>query len=365
MIRNWTLSRYFGRQYLIWFSLFMLALVGIVLLFEIAELSRRAAQRPDAGFLVILKMGIYKLPDTVEKILPFVVLFACMFTFWRLTRSQELVIARSAGVSAWQFLMPALTVTLLFSFFNVTLINPVGAAFESKYKALEMHYLQRVPTLELTGAGLWLRQRNDSEGKHYLLHADRVTLNPMTLTPLIVFIYDKNDRYLGRIDAPQAVLRENYWEIKNAWLNWDKEAPQHIENYRLSTTLTLDKIQESMAAPNTISFWELPAFIRALQNVGLPPTRHQLEFQRLLSQPVLLCAMVFFAAAFALRMSRRGSILGIAIAGAVLGSFVFILNNLVTALGMNQSLPVILAAWAIPLTALALSNAALLHMEDG
>ena len=53
-----------------------------------------------------------------------------------------------------------------------------------------------------------------------------------------------------------------------------------------------------MAAPNTISFWELPAFIRALKAIGLPPTQHELQFQDLLSQPVLLGAMVFFAAAF-------------------------------------------------------------------
>jgi len=363
MSQHWTLNRYFGRQYLLWFVLFLSALAGIIFLFEVAELLRRAADRPDAGFTLVLKMGIYKLPDTIEHILPFVVLFAGMFTFWRLMRSQELIIARSAGVSAWQFLFPALFVTLMFSFFNVVLLNPIGAVFNSKYKALEMHYLQRVPTLEMTGAGLWLRQRDND--RHYLLHADHIEMGPLTLTPLITFIYDNDDHYLGRIDAPKAVLQDGYWEIENAWFNWDQQPPQHVDAYKLSTTLTLDKIQESMAPPNTISFWELPGFIRALKAIGLPPQRHQLEFQGLLSQPVLLCAMVLFAAAFSLRMSRRGSILKIVIAGTVLGSMVFTLNNVVTALGANQTLPVILSAWAIPLAALALSNAALLHLEDG
>ena len=363
MIRHWTLNRYFGRQYLLWFMLFLSALAGIIFLFEIAELLRRAADRPDTSFMLILRMGIYKLPETIEKILPFVVLFAGMFTFWRLTRSQELIIARSAGVSAWQFLVPALLVTLLFSFFNVTLINPIGAVFNSKYKALEMHYLQRVPTLELTGAGLWLRQRDND--RRYLLHADHVEMGPLTLTPLMAFIYDKDDHYLGRIDAPKAVLQDGYWDIQNAWFNWDQQPPEHNDDYHLATNLTLDKIQESMAPPNTISFWELPAFIHALKTIGLPPARHQLEFEGLLSQPVLLCAMVLFSAAFSLRMTRRGNILPIVIAGIVVGSMVFTLNNVITALGANQTLPVILSAWAIPIAALALSNAALLNLEDG
>jgi lipopolysaccharide export system permease protein len=53
------------------------------------------------------------------------------------------------------------------------------------------------------------------------------------------------------------------------------------------------------------------------------------------------------------------------VAGVLLGSGFYMLNSLVNALGTNQTLPVMLAAWAIPVVALALSNAALLHMEDG
>lgn len=363
MIRHWTLNIYLGRQYLMWFLIFMGALAGVIFLFEVAELFRRAAERQDAGFLLILKMGIYKMPETIEKTLPFVVLFSGMFTFWRLTRSQELIIARSTGVSAWQFLLPALAVTLIFSFINVTVINPIGASFNSKYKAMEMRYLQRSPVLELTGAGLWLRQRDND--RRYLLHADHVLMDPLRIFPLMVFIYDDHDKYLGRIDAPEAVLGDGHWHIESGWLNLDQKMPESISKYRINTSLTLDKIQESLSPPNTISFWELPTFVRALKAIGLPPRQHELAFQTLLAQPILLCAMIFFAAAFALRMGRRGNILNIVIVGVLLGSMIFTLNNVVTALGANQTLPVILSAWAIPLVALALSNAALIRLEDG
>jgi len=363
MMRKWTLSRYFGRQYLLWFLVFLGGLAGVIYLFEVAELLRRAADLPDATLGVILRMGSYKLPDTIEKVLPFVVLFAGMFTFWRLTRSQELVIARSAGVSAWQFLAPALLITMAFGWFNVTLLNPIGASLSARYKEMEARYLDRVTSLELTGAGLWLRQ---SEGdRNYLLHADRVATNPLTLLPVIVFVYDEDENYLGRIDAPKAVLNEHYWHMENAWFNREGEAPEHQDSFRLNTSLTLEKIQESMAPPNTISFWKLPSFIAALKTIGLPPVRHELQLQTLLAEPWLLCAMVFFAAAFSLRLSRRGGILNAMMAGIITGSVVFALNNVVTALGINQSLPVILAAWAIPMAALAAGNAALLFMEEG
>ena len=363
MLRSLTLARYLGRQYLIWFFVFFAGLTGIIYLFEVAELMRRSTDFANATLGVTLRMAAYKLPDTVDKIMPFVVLFSGMFTFWRLTRSQELIIARAAGVSAWQFLAPALIVTLIFGCVNVTLINPVGASMISRYQAMEAKYLRRGPSLELTGAGLWLRQ--EEAERHYLLHADQVVMAPLTLRPVIVFVYDKNEKYLGRIDAPKAVLENQTWVITNAWFNWDDQTPVFEKEYRLETTLTLDKIQDSMAAPNTISFWRLPQFIRALRSIGLPPTRHELQLQTLLAQPLLLCAMVFFAAAFSLRLNRRGGILNAMMAGMLTGSAVFSFNNVVMALGANQTLPAIMAAWIVPLVALIAGQTTLLYLEDG
>lgn len=363
MIDSWTLSRYLGRQYLVWFFSVLFGLAGIIYLFEVAELMRRAADLEQVTLGIILRMGMYKLPDTVEKVLPFVVLFSGMFTFWKLTRSQELIIARASGVSAWQFLAPAMFVTLLFGVINTTLVNPVGATMSERYKLLEVRYFNRSPSLELTGAGLWLRQEDGD--RRYLLHADKVSMNPLTLTPLIVFVYDMNDAYLGRIDAPRAELKGDHWSIMNAWFNADEKAAEHLTAFTLKTNLTLEKIQDSMASPGTISFWQLPNFIRALEGIGLPSVRHEMRFHMLLAMPLLLCAMVLFAAAFSLRLQRYGGILNALMLGVLVGSIVFSLNNVVTALGINHTLPVVLAAWVIPFVAFVAGQSTLLYLEDG
>lgn len=363
MIKGWTLAIYLGRQYVLWFFAFLLGLSSIIYLFEVAELMRRSADLANATFGVVLRMGAYKLPETIEKILPFVVLFSGMFSFWRLTKSQELIVARAAGVSAWQFLAPALIFTLFFGAINVTLMNPLGASMIARYEEMEAKYLNRGTSLELTGAGLWLRQEKDD--LRYLIHADQISVKPVTLYPLIVFIYDRSGTYLGRIDAPKAVLDGQTWSVSGAWFNWEYERPYYKEHFLLETELTLEKIQESMAKPNTISFWKLPTFIRVLKSIGLPAIRHELQLQTLLAQPILLCAMVFFAAAFSLRLGRRGGILNAMMFGILIGSLIFSLNNVVSALGANQTLPILLSAWSIPLAALISGLATLLYLEDG
>ena len=58
-------------------------------------------------------MSLLKLPDLGLTLLPFAVLLGGVFSFVRLSRSQELLAIRAAGVSAWNLLAPALTVAVL------------------------------------------------------------------------------------------------------------------------------------------------------------------------------------------------------------------------------------------------------------
>ena len=90
-----------------------------------------------------------------------------------------------------------------------------------------------------------------------------------------------------------------------------------------------------------------------------------MQLQNLWAEPWLLAAMVLFAAASSLRLTRRGGTLTLAMIGVALGSAAFAMNSVLQALGTTQTLPVILAAWAAPLICLASGIAALLYLEDG
>ena len=103
---------------------------------------RRAAGREAAGFGLILGMAALNLPSLAQKVLPVATLFGAILTFSRLTRSHELIVARAAGVSVWQFLAPALVIALLLGTFMVTLFNPLAAIMSSRYEQLEGRFLE-------------------------------------------------------------------------------------------------------------------------------------------------------------------------------------------------------------------------------
>ena len=55
------------------------------------------------------EIAALRLPYIATQVLPFAILLGGMLCFWRLTRSSELVVARAAGVSAWEFLAAPVT----------------------------------------------------------------------------------------------------------------------------------------------------------------------------------------------------------------------------------------------------------------
>src|SRR3546814_451007 len=127
-----TLSAYFGRQFTLWVLGTFAAIMAIVFLLDLIELMRRGSGKEGAYFAILIEMALLKLPSMGQQIMPFAVLFGSMLAFTRLTRTNELVVARAAGVSVWQFLMPAIAVALMLGALKVGVFNPVSSVMTAQ-----------------------------------------------------------------------------------------------------------------------------------------------------------------------------------------------------------------------------------------
>lgn len=359
-----TLSAYIGRQFAVRFAAVLLALSAITYLFDTIELMRRAASRVDVTFSIVLQLSLLRLPQLIQEMIPFMVLFATMLTFWRLSRSHELTVVRAAGISVWQFLLPALAIVLLIGAFRLAVLNPVGAVMYSRYEQTEAKLLRgQTSLLAVAQSGFWLRQ---TDGKsNAVIHAQRVSSQHMELYNVIVFMFEGKDRFSGRIDAASARLGSGAWILQDATISDPERGSRFEKTYSLPTDMTVERIQESFASPETISFWELPSFIRVLENAGFSAVRHRLYWHRLLAGPLLLLSMVLLAATFSLRPPRRGGTFALVAAGIMAGFVLYFVSNLVAALGQTASIPVVLAAWTPAGVSTLVAVTLLLHLEDG
>lgn len=359
----WTMYLYFGRRVL--FAVIAAFIISMALAFVIdfVELLRRTGSR-EVPFGTVLTMGLLRLPSISEKMMPFSMLFGSMWAFLQLSRSNEFVVARASGVSAWQFLAPAVVLALFIGVGAVAVYNPLASAMVSRFEALESEHVRgRTSLLAVSESGLWLRQADDAGQS--VIHALGATNQGVDLRDVIIFLYGNDEEFTGRIDADTATLAVGRWQISNAQVTIPGQQRQFHEMYELPTSLTLERVQESFASPDTLSFWDLPEFIKTAQEAGFSALRYELHWHQLASRPFLMAAMVLIAACFSLRLTRLGGIGQLIVAGVVSGFFLYFFTDVTLALGARGVMPVVLAAWSPAFISAMLGAALIFHQEDG
>jgi len=365
-----TLSVYIARQFLLSALGMLAALTGLVSLFDFIELLRRAASHPEATFGLTAEIEALRLPFLLLQVLPFAVLLGGMLSFWRLTRSSELIVARAAGVSAWEFLTAPVFCALMLGVLATAAITPVSSAMFARAETLAGRYLSTGGgPLELAGGQLWLRQADRGLAPHgvAIIHAHDVSVrrNVLLAKAVTVFRLDGADRLLSRVEANRAVLDKGNWVLEDARTVHPDALPQTSGRIELPTDLTVDRVQESFASPDTLSVWQLPGFIQLLNHSGFSSVRHRLHFEALLALPLLCATMALVAAGFSMRPARRGGVARMIGSGVAAGFALFMISKLAEEFGQSGAMPVMLAAWAPAAAGLMLAVALLLHMEDG
>lgn len=338
------------------------------MLFEVVELLRRTSGRYEVGFGFVMQMAVTKLPKTVEMVFPFVMMIAAMVTFWKLSKSNEFVIVRAAGVSIWGFLAPVLFATFMIGIVNVTVVNPVSADMYDMYETLEYRLKTHNPKAVLfSDEGLWIREAIDKDNIMVLQSKSlRQEKEDLLLRGISIIEMDRRSQPSRRIEAFAGILKDGRFELKDVRIFKAGEPTQIINSMDYKTGLTTERIKENFVAPESISFWNLPDTIRFYEMSGFSAQRHRLRYLSLIVSPFMLCAMVLVAAVFALRPNnRRGGVMVLIVGGISTGFIFYFLSQLVYAFGINGYIPVSLAVWTPTLIAALISISILLHLEDG
>jgi lipopolysaccharide export system permease protein len=361
------ISMYVARYFALAFIATLCAIIGVTLLFDSIELLRRLSGDGNAGFFVVIEMALLKMPQMLSTVMPFAVMLGAMIVFWRLTRTNELVVIRAVGVSAWQFLAPVLIVVVLFGCFNLAVLNPLAATMYRQYERMEDSLQLRVDNpLTISSGGLWMREA--TPGGQAVIHATGVRQidGRLKMQRISLLSLAADGALISRYEAAFGEIEDHLLTLSDVWVLKAGEPSRHAETITQPTSLTLSKIQEKFSSPASLSFWELPGFIKFFESAGFSAHRHLLQWHSLLASPLLLVAMVFVAAVFSLNPNmRKGGLLLRVVAGVGVGFGFYFFTRITYALGMSSTLPVFLAAWSPVVVTLLIALAVLFHQEDG
>jgi lipopolysaccharide export system permease protein len=358
-----TLSRYFGLRFL---SAVLAVFAGTLLLtamVDFLEMMRRTAGLTDISAFFVAKITFFRVPFITERVMPFAVLVGAMFCYLNLSRRLELVVARAAGVSAWQFISPAVLIAALIGVLTTTVYNPVSATLREQSMRLEAELFGRDTSFRNTGSGFWLRQRGE-EGQA-IINARSSRQQGLQLGGVTIFRFDGAGHFRDRIEAKSAVLEPGSWRLEGARFHASGAVPVERDVYRMRTSLTPVQVGESFATPETVPFWQLTSYIELAENAGVAAAGYRFQYYQLLAQPFYLVAMVLLAAAVSLRLFRFGGVQKIVLGGIGAGFMLYVLAKLTGDLS-KAGLMAPMAAAALPPAVGGLAGViALIYQEDG
>lgn len=372
-----TLDLYYAKRFGQWFLVISGVLMTLVILIDLNEQIRRFGSQ-DLGIGKLIGLTLLNAPAAFSEFLPLIMILTTIVLFVGLARSSELVVTRASGRSGIRALVAPVLVAALIGILAVSTLNPIVAATKNQSRSLSDIYRNGAPSaLSLSGEGLWLRQ--GSPRGQSVIHATgystgdhdiRDTAN-ITLLDVTIHDYAPGGGPVRQIIAESARLQGSDWLLQHAkvWplaagLNPETNSAEH-DLLILPTTLTSERIRDSLGSADGISVYDLPSTIRDLATAGFSTKRYEVWLQSELARPFFLVAMVLMGAAFTMRHTRLGGT-GLAVLTAVLLGFgLYFIRNFAQVLGENGQIPVALAAWAPPVASIMLTMGLLLHAEDG
>jgi lipopolysaccharide export system permease protein len=357
-----TIFIYFARRFTqtilsVFISVFML-----IYTLDFVELLRRTSETQGSTAWLLAGLSILRVPSVTEQIIPFAVLFGSLIAFLNLNRRMELVITRAAGVSAWQFGLPAMTVAGILGLLTMMAYNPLAAQFKRQSEVIEAKLFGR-GGIGSDQKGVWIRQKSvDGDA---VIRAENTIRRGTQFGGITVFAFYPDGRFMERVEAATAELKPGYWQFLNAKVLTVGTEPVVYDSYLMATSLTAEQVNESLTAPESVSFWELPSLVQRLELAGLDATRYRLKYQSLLARPMLLIAMVLVAASVSLRFFRFGGIARMVLGGVVAGFVLYMATEVAEDLGSAGLMSAVSASWAPAVLGSLMGVLALLHQEDG
>jgi lipopolysaccharide export system permease protein len=363
MVTN-TLGRYFAGRFVVSALGVFAAIFVLLVLVDYIEMVRKTSGLAQVSAIAVAETSLFRVPQLLEKMMPFCILIGAMTCYLALSRRLELVVARAAGVSAWQFIAPALASAIVLGVLATTVYNPMSANLRELSKRMEAELFGSAPGGGVQdAAGFWINQIN-SDGQA-IINAARSEQQGARLTGLTVFRFDNNEQFKERIEAQRATLEEGQWLFKSVRRYTLDGPPVDQDSFTLATSLTAAQVRNSFSTPETVSFWQLPGYIRSSESSGFATAGYRLQYHKLIAQPFLLAAMVMLAASVSLRFFRFGGVQKMVLSGVGAGFLLYVLSKVTEDLSKAELMHPIASAW-LPVCVGGLTGfLALLYQEDG
>ena len=345
------LYKYFTKELLQFFLYGLFSLIILIFFIDVIELFRRTSNKvgvthlQDASFYNVIGMAGLKIPNNIEKVLPFAILIGSILCFNQWRKKNYYIISRTFGISLWKITSPALVSFFIIGLISIIVLNPVSAIFNKKYNSLQTLYFgqNNFKTFTFDTKGFWIKEI--SKNKQLIINASKIDDINNTLHNVNVFVFDKDKKFQQRLSANEARFSKNTLNLYQVDMISRTSKFKNIQKYTFPVKSKSSYFNVAINKPETIFVLDLPSYIFKMKKYGLNTSKHLLHFFRLICQPFLIISMILLSASLMLRSSERKVEAGIVSITLILGFSLYFVGDFIFALGSSDKLPPLLSGF--------------------
>jgi len=336
------LDRYVARELIgplvVGFVGFELLMLGNVL-----YLNWRLIRDAGADWNVVARLLALRAPEVAVYGIPFAMLLAVSWAVSRLARDSEFTALRAGGASVRRILVPIMAVAVVVS--GVAYVNAERAVPWATHAAenivRRMILRQPAPTFR---QDIFFRVP-----PNYYVYIQR--LDPKTKTFYNVLVYELTPQGYPMLTA----ARSGYWKGEILYLrkgvrhklrpngSWEYEA--RFNRATINLRQVLADFWTEQKTPREMTAQELSKYIGVFAHSGVDVRSLEIEYHFKFALPLAPLVFALLAAPLALRYSRGGGMMGLAVT-FVLAFLYQVLMSWSRLLGEQGVLPAVVSAWS-------------------
>ena len=295
----------------------------------------------DYGVNQAIQYTLLKLPSSIFQLMPIIILIGSLLGLGLMSKSSELIVLLSSGVSLQRLGISVFSSGLILCFFTVVIgeyISPSMERYADQYRTISKF---QYSSLGNTG-GIWLKE-GDKIININLLEENKSFGN--------VTIYElKKLSQLSKISRASSagIDDDNQWILSNLKETVFSEngISQESSRYKIEKTkLDRDLVSLTVVKPENLNVIELYRFVNYLESNGLDADLYISAFQSRIASIFALPIMCLLALPFSLGFLREKGTGYRILLGVIIGLIYFLIENTLVESSQVYNINPILVGW--------------------
>jgi len=341
------LDIYVLRSWVFYFAMLLVAFTGVYLIFDFFQVLGDIVRNQVPG-RVVVDYYRFLLPQVVYLMLPLSILVATLVNFGLLTKTNQVIAIKSAGISLYRLSVPVLSITALLSVGMFLFADGVLPEMNQRQNGLRNQIKGKPAQTFYRPDHQWIFGTSSRIYNYTFFDSDQ-----NLFANLSVFEFDPiTFRMTRRLQASRAFWEASIhgWILENGWAR-DLDADRVTNNMPFSIATFKELTEEpsyfkkEVKPSEQMSTLELRSYIADLRQSGFDVVRLSVQFYRKFSYPLIAFVVTLIGIPFSFTMGGKGALTGIALSIGIAIVY-WSTSSLFEAMGNLSQLPPAMAAWS-------------------